>query len=100
MMRQLPRLLALAGCLLPLYSQAQPAPAFGPNTRLLTTSLRTGNTEVFWVNPLTGDAFNITKAPATKERYPVWSPGGQQVVEALRYQCAIDGSRAAWWPGQ
>lgn len=51
-----------------------------PNTRLLTTSIRTGDTDVFWINPVTGDAFNITKAPASEERYPVWSPDGKQVV--------------------
>ena len=51
-----------------------------PNTRLLTTSIRTGNTEVFWINPATGDAFNITKAPNSEERYPVWSPDGKRVA--------------------
>ena len=70
----LPNLLIL---LWPLLTNAQPSP---PNTRLLTTSIRTGNTEVFWINPATGDAFNITKAPASEERYPVWSPDGKQVV--------------------
>ncbi|WP_128546377.1 TolB family protein [Larkinella soli] len=48
--------------------------------RLLTTSIRTGNTEVFSVDPVTGDAFNITKSPGSEERYPVWSPDGRQVV--------------------
>ncbi len=65
--------------LLPALSLAQPAPIL-PVTRLLTTSIRTGDTDVFWINPVTGDAFNITKAPASEERYPVWSPDGKQVV--------------------
>lgn len=57
--------------------QAQPIP---PTTRLLTTSIRTGDTDIFWINPTTGDAFNITKTPTSEERYPVWSPDGKQVV--------------------
>ena len=65
--------------LLPLFGQAQTS-SLDVNTRLLTTSIRTGDTDVFWVNPVTGDAFNITKAPASEERYPVWSPDGKQVA--------------------
>lgn len=57
-----------------------PAVAQNPDTRLLTTSLRTGDTEVFWINPRTGDAFNITRAPASQERYPAWSPDGRRVI--------------------
>lgn len=51
-----------------------------PGSRLLTTSIRTGDTDVFWVDPVTGDAFNVTKAPRSEERYPIWSPDGKQVV--------------------
>ncbi|GAB2602268.1 hypothetical protein GCM10027190_57380 [Spirosoma areae] len=69
--------LTLITLLWPLLTIAQTPP---PNTRLLTTSIRTGNTEVFWINPATGDAFNITKAPTSEERYPVWSPDGKQVA--------------------
>ena len=65
--------------LLPSLSHAQTL-HINPNTRLLTTSIRTGDTDVFWINPATSDAFNITKAPASEERYPVWSPDGKQVV--------------------
>ena len=65
--------------LLPVFTRAQTS-SLSPNTRLLTTSIRTGDTDVFWVNPVTGDAFNITKAPASEERYPVWSPDGKQVA--------------------
>jgi len=70
---------ALAGLsiLLGVTTQAQMIPL---TTRLLTTSIRTGDTDVFWVNPTTGDAFNITKTPASEERYPIWSPDGKQVV--------------------
>jgi TolB protein len=48
--------------------------------QLLITSVRTGDTEVFSVNPVTGDAFNITKAPQSEERYPAWHPSGKQVI--------------------
>jgi TolB protein len=49
-------------------------------SRLLTTSIRTGDTEVFVVNPVTGDAINVTKAPGSEERYPLWMPNGKQIV--------------------
>ena len=49
-------------------------------TKLLTTSIRTGDTEVFIVDPLTADAFNVTKAPRSEERYPLWMPNGKQIV--------------------
>ena len=32
---------------------------------LVTTSIRTNDTEVFIIDPATGDAFNLTKAPAS-----------------------------------
>lgn len=51
-----------------------------PNTNLLITSVRTGDTEVFVVNPSNGDAFNLTKAPHSEERYPAWSPDGKKVI--------------------
>lgn len=50
------------------------------NTQFLITSVRTGDTEIFLINPVTGDAFNITKAPNSEERYPVWHPNGKQVI--------------------
>lgn len=36
---------------------------------LVTTSIRTNDTEVLIVDPVTGDAFNLTRAPASEERY-------------------------------
>lgn len=48
--------------------------------RLLVTSVRTGDTEVFIVDPETGDAFNVTKSPASEERYPAWSPDGRRIA--------------------
>jgi TolB protein len=50
------------------------------NTQFLITSVRTGDTEIFLVNPVTGDSFNITKAPKSEERYPQWHPKGKQVI--------------------
>jgi TolB protein len=50
------------------------------NTQFLITSVRTDDTEIFRVNPVTGDAFNITKAPNSEERYPAWHPNGNQVI--------------------
>lgn len=49
-------------------------------SQILITSVRTGDTEIFTVNPVTGDAFNVTKAPGSEERYPAWHPNGQQVI--------------------
>jgi TolB protein len=50
------------------------------NAQFLITSVRTGDTEIFLINPVTGDAFNITKAPNSEERYPAWHPNGKQVI--------------------
>ncbi len=79
--------------LVPFRLSAQPGTA--PNTRLLTTSIRTGDTDVFWVNPLTGDAFNITKTPDSEERYPVWSPDGKQVVFSSNRDGVLVAGKAA-----
>ena len=50
------------------------------HTQFLITTVRTGDTEIFAVNPITGDAFNISKAPKSEERYPAWHPNGKQVI--------------------
>ncbi len=47
---------------------------------LLITSLRTGDTEVFAVDPVTGDSRNITRSPTSEDRYPAWSPDGNKIV--------------------
>ena len=73
------RTIPILALLLPVFAQAQMTVP-SPNARLLTTSIRTADREVFWVTPATGDAVNITKAPASEERYPVWSPDGKQVA--------------------
>lgn len=47
---------------------------------LLVASFRTGDTEIFIVDPDTGDARNLTRSPKSKERYPSWSPDGKFVA--------------------
>jgi TolB protein len=47
---------------------------------LLVASFRTGDTEIFIVDPDTGDARNLTRSPNSKERYPSWSPDGKWVA--------------------
>ena len=49
-------------------------------SQFLITSVRTGDTEIFIVNPVTGDAFNVTKSPGSEERYPAWDPDGRHVI--------------------
>jgi TolB protein len=55
--------------------------------------------EMYWSNPVRMKAVYDGK-PADKR--PVWvirpDGTGARVVECLRFQCAIDGSRAAWKP--
>ena len=48
--------------------------------QLLVTSVRTGDTEVFLVDPETGDARNLSRRPGSEDRYPCWSPDGRQVA--------------------
>jgi TolB protein len=48
--------------------------------RLLVTSVRTGDTEVFIVDPDTGDAFNVSRSPQSEDRYPCWSPDGRRIA--------------------
>lgn len=47
--------------------------------KLLVTSVRTGDTEVFIADPTTGDLFNVSRSPKSEDRYPCWSPDGKRV---------------------
>ena len=48
--------------------------------KLLVTSVRTGDTEIFIVALATGDAFNVSRSPQSEDRYPCWSPNGKQIA--------------------
>ncbi len=48
--------------------------------KFLITSVRTGDTEVFLVDPHMGDAVNLSRSPESEERYPCWSPNGRQIA--------------------
>jgi TolB protein len=48
--------------------------------RLVVASFRTGDTELFIVDPDTGDARNLRRSPGSGERYPSWSPDGRVVA--------------------
>ncbi len=47
---------------------------------LLVATFRTGDTEIFRVDPVTGDARNLTRSPRSSERYPSWSPDGSRIA--------------------
>ena len=62
---------------------AAPPTHAGPDLRgyrLLVTMVRTGDTELFVVDPATGDATNISRAPDSEERYGCFSPDGTRVA--------------------
>jgi TolB protein len=48
--------------------------------RLAVASFRTGDTEIYVVDPDRGDARNLTRSPNSSERYPSWSPDGSMVA--------------------
>ena len=48
--------------------------------KLLVTSVRTGDTEVFIADPTTGDMFNVSRSPNSEDRYPCWSPDAKRIV--------------------
>ena len=48
--------------------------------KLLVTTVRTGDTEVFIADPTTGDLFNVTRSPLSEDRYPCWSPDAREIV--------------------
>jgi len=73
-MKLTPILLLLA----PLLAGARAADLTGH--RLLVTSVRTGDTEVFIADPATGEFFNVTRSPGSEDRYPCWSPDGRRIA--------------------
>ncbi len=51
--------------------------------RLAAATFRTGDSEIFIVDPISGDSFNPTKSPQSSERYPSWSPDGERITFRL-----------------
>src|SRR5262249_6022257 len=67
--------------------------------RFLVTSVRTGDTEVFLIDPTTGDAANLTRSATSEDRYPCWSADGKRFAftsdrdgAANLYVADIDGT--------
>jgi TolB protein len=71
--------LILFCCACPAFSCVSWAGELGGH-QLLVASFRTGDTEIFLVDPDTGDARNLTRSPNSRERYPSWSPDGRRVA--------------------
>jgi TolB protein len=80
-MRTNVRRFALVLSCLPLL-QIPGAASAGPlaGNLFLITSVRTGDTEIFSVDPDSGDAVNLSQSPDSEERYPCWSPDGKRVA--------------------
>jgi TolB protein len=60
-----------------IYAQKLPLSA---GYMLLVTSVKTGDTEIFSTDPVSGTSVNLTNAPTSEERYPAWSPDGKKIV--------------------
>ncbi len=51
-----------------------------PEAILAITSNRTGNTQIFVVDAISGDSRNVSRDAFSQNRYPMWSPDGSQIV--------------------
>jgi TolB protein len=87
--RLIPRLVL---CLASVWFLAAASGADLTGHRLLVTSVRTGDTEVFIADPTTGDLFNVSRAPKSEDRYPCWSPDGKQIC----FSSDRDGATNLW----
>ena len=72
--------LAVLACLLALIGSCSTLAGELEGYEFLITSVRTGDTEIFRVDPYMGDAVNLTRSPKSEERYPCWSPDGKQIA--------------------
>jgi CubicO group peptidase (beta-lactamase class C family) len=66
-------------CWIPVAAALLPAADLAGH-KLLVTSVRTGDTEIFIVDPATGDATNVTRSPGSEDLYPCWSPDGGRIA--------------------
>lgn len=48
--------------------------------QFLVSMVRTGNTQVFRVDPDSGEAVNLTRSERSQDRYACWSPDGKEVA--------------------
>jgi TolB protein len=70
--------LAFVGCGLALAASCRAGEPIGIS--MVVATFRTGDTELFIVDPDTGDARNLTRSPGSSERYPSCSPDGSLVA--------------------
>lgn len=70
----------LAACSVAVLLCVAPAAPDLRGYRFLVTMVRTGDTELFVIDPATGDATNISRAPDSEERYGCFSPDGKRVA--------------------
>ena len=66
-------LLVLNVCVYPLFAKAPTTP------KILFTSARDGNSEIYIMNPDGSEQVNLTQHPAIDQQ-PVWSPTGEQIL--------------------
>ncbi|HJZ54683.1 MAG TPA: hypothetical protein VKE74_06970, partial [Gemmataceae bacterium] len=81
-------------------SDPAPTPASADDLRLVVPSGRTGPADLFLVDPVTGNAKNLTRTEADEELFPAWSPDGKKLAFCCRnkdhgfevFVCDADGS--------
>ena len=72
-------LLVLTLSISPLFAQAPTTP------KILFTSARDGNSEIYIMNPDGSEQVRLTQHPAIDQQ-PVWSPTGEQILFCLQSQ--------------
>src|SRR5262249_3856009 len=80
--RSHPMTLTFAGLVLvaAVGSDPPPTPASADDLRLVVPSGRTGPADLFLVDPVTGNAKNLTRTEADEELFPAWSPDGKKLA--------------------
>ena len=71
-----------------------------PAEEFLIPSARAGNSDLFLIDPVKGDAKNVTNSEQAEELYPAWSPDGKRIAFTCKtkdhdfevYVCDADGS--------